>query len=269
MKKIKWTLFIGSLALVTLGAAGCGKTEATSTETGAQEIIVGTSGAGQPFTYLDEEGELTGYDVEVLRAIDDKLPEYTFKYEQYEFASLFTSLESSKIDLIANQLETNEERQAKYLYATEGYTNYDLYIAQNDDQNYQSLSDLNGKNVPAVAGGNAPTLLEKFNSEEEGDINIVYLSNGFEEIVRGLQKGSYDATLLTKFDINKYNEAYGTSLKASDKPVNESSTYFLYRKDDEKEAKLQKAIDQALKSLKEEGALQELSKKWLGDDYTE
>ena len=64
--------------------------------------------------FLDDKGNLTGYDVELVRAIDEKLPEYKFEFKTMEFSNLLLSLETRKIDFIAHQMEVNSEREEKF-----------------------------------------------------------------------------------------------------------------------------------------------------------
>jgi L-cystine transport system substrate-binding protein len=53
------------------------------------------------------------------------------------------------------------------------------------------------------------------------------------------------------------------------KPINNSKTYYLYRKNEPEEQEIRDAIDGALKTLKENGTLSVLAIKWVGYDVTE
>ena len=76
-------------------------------------INVGTEGTYPPFTYHDQSGELTGYDVEVTRAVADKLGvDVEFKETQWD--AMLAGLDSKRFDMVANQVSlTTPERQAK------------------------------------------------------------------------------------------------------------------------------------------------------------
>lgn len=274
MKKTIWknvALLATGLA-VTILLAGCGKDKTSSAEAenkdaDAQEIIVGTGNVYQPFVYLDENGDLKGYDVEVLKAIDERLPEYTFKYESLDFKNILTSLSSGKVQLAAHQYETNEERQAKYLYGKVGYTDYTSYIVVDGDtdNDFKTLDDLKGKKVSTSNGSNFAYLLEEYNKKNDNAIEIVYTDGTGDVVVKQLKNGSVDAMLSTKYDVNKLNNQFDANLQASSEPVNVSKTYFIYEKGEEK---LQEAVDTALQSLIDDGALAEISEKELGADYT-
>lgn len=264
---------IGAIMLVSLFLTACGNTEkaespsATNNNPDAKEIIIGTGNAYQPFVYLDEDGNLTGYEKAILDEVDNLLPQYKFKYESFEFKNILPALEANKVDLAAHQYEVNEERQEKYLYGKVGYTDYTSYIIVDGDSanDYQSLDDLAGKKVHTSTGSNHAYILEQYNKDHDQKINIVYGNGGNEVLVKDLQNGTIDATLLTKFDVNKLNNQFNANLKPSGEPAYVSKTYYLYRKAD---TELQKDIDAALQQLIDSGGLSEISEEILGGDFT-
>ncbi|KIL24184.1 hypothetical protein B4134_2998 [Bacillus safensis] len=274
-KRFKKHYIIGLLTLGSLLLAACGNTEqsnevkaeAANNDPDAKEIIVGTGNAYQPFVYLDENGQLTGYEKAVLDEVDQLLPQYKFKYESFEFKNILPALDAGKVDLAAHQYEINDERQKKYLFGKVGYTDYTSYVVVDKASGHdlQSLDDLAGHKVHTSTGSNFAYLLEQYNKKHDRKIDIVYGDGGNEILVKNLQNGTVDAALLTKYDVNKLNKQFNANLVTSGKPVNVSKTYYLYQKNN---TKLQKDIDQALQKLIDNGKLAELSKKILGGDFT-
>lgn len=276
-KKNQWNLkkTLASLAVLAfVGGAlyyGLSGTEAKSDDSGnnpdAKTVIVGTGASFRPFVYQDGDGKDTGYEIALIQAIDKKLPEYKFKVDHYEFSNLFPALKNKKIDIIANQIESNDERRSEYDFSETGYTNYDLHI-QSLTGGYESLDDLKGKKVYAIAGGNAPALLEAYLEEHPGAFEIVYGSWSDQVLLQNFKNGTVDATLATKYTVNFTNKQLGSDYKVSKTAINESSTYYLFRKNDKEEAKLNKAVSRVLKEFKEDGTLKNLSEEYLGGDYT-
>ena len=259
------------LLTAALGFAGCGSTPAAQEGT-AKTIVIGTGHAYEPYCYLDADGNLTGYELEVLKTVNELLPQYKFEFQTFDFANVLLSLDAGKIDIGAHQYELNEERQKKYLFGRESYTTYTTHVTVPvGNTTIHSLEDLQGKKVMTPVGSNKAYLLEKYNAEHpDTPITIAYVSNNTdEEIVAGLQNGTWDATLLTKRDAAKLNKAFGNGqeiLKQVGTPFSTSKTYFVFGKN---ETELQQEIDGALKQLKESGRLAEISRQVLGDDYTE
>ena len=91
-----------------------------------------------------------------------------------------------------------------------------------------------------------------------------------EEAAAALKSRAARASVLKKSDVIKMNTNFSEDgkdwLKSVGEPINDSQTYYLYRKD---ETELRDAIDGALKTLKENGKLSELAIKWVGYDVTE
>lgn len=272
-KLVLWGLL---LALVATTAAGCGKrssdTKTGNSATKATKVIVGTGNSYEPYCYLDDKGNPTGYEYEVLKAVDELLPQYEFTYQTSDFANVLISLDAGKIDIAAHQYEWNEERASKYLFGKEAYTTYVTYIAvANDRDDIKSLDDLQGKIVKSSTGSNASYILQKYNEEhKDNPIKIDFVNNSTdEETVTGLLNGVWDATITTKRDVSKYNENYTDkkdAIKVVGEPVQSSSTYFIF---DKKNKELQEAVDGAVKELRESGKLSEISIDVIGGDYTE
>ncbi|WCG38174.1 transporter substrate-binding domain-containing protein [Aerococcus urinaeequi] len=266
----KQFIFTGIASAFLLAA--CGSAEATDEEAtanpDAETIIVGTGNAYQPFVYLDENEDLQGYDIEVLRAVDEKLDQYDFEYESMDFKNILTSLSADKVQLAAHNYAYNDERGAKYLYGEEAYNNYAHHIAADEStgQVYQSLDDLKGKKVFASPASEVANILETYNAENDDAIEIVYSEVNGELLVSGLQNGTADAAILTKFDVDKYNEQFDINLQASDEALKTAGIYYVFQQGDKE---LQTAVDGAIKELREEGTLSDLSIEILGADYTE
>lgn len=293
MKNYKRTAaIISSLAVLASAAYSCGDAESSSEQSSSSSssaepsssqasdssevktIRVGTGNAYNPACYLDENGELDGYDPAILKEIDELLPQYEFTYETFDFQNVVLALESNKIDLAAHQYEWNQQREDNYLFGEEGYTVFDQYVWQigTDDTVYNSIEDLVGKTVHASAGDNCAFFLENWNKDHPDKIiNLDYtVPSTTEETVSYYLSGKWSVYIAPKKDIDIINEAYqGLNLKlAFDEPLYSSNTYFLYRKDDPEEAELKEAVDGALRELKESGRLAEISTEYWGGDYT-
>ena len=288
MKKrtIKNILLSGVLVgAMMLSAVGCGKaSQGADTEVKAAEDNIegeaqseGSGVPGKSFIggkpYADEKIMAAGYEYDVLKEIDELLPQYEFEYQSMAFDQLVLSLESGKIDLAAHQYEYTPEREEKYLFSGESYTSYITYLAVLIDDNAKSLEDLTGEKIRTGGSTSATTqILTKWNEEHPGQEVVLVTSEGSsdEEAAAALKSGAARASVLKKSDVIKMNTNFSDDgkewLKSVGEPINNSKTYYLYRKD---ETELRDAVDGALKTLKENGKLSELAIKWVGYDVTE
>ena len=81
------------------------------------EIVVATEGAWAPWTYHDEQGNLVGFDVEVAKAIADKLG-VTATFAETEWDGIFAGQDACRYDIAANGVEVTDERAEKYNFTT-------------------------------------------------------------------------------------------------------------------------------------------------------
>ncbi|NEU64462.1 transporter substrate-binding domain-containing protein [Paenibacillus sp. ALJ109b] len=262
-------LFITMLAVLAGCSSGNASNESDSTSASGQDkvkkIIVGTGTQFPNVCFIDENGKLTGYDVELIREIDKRLPEYEFEFSTMEFKNLLLSLETKKIDLIAHQMEVNEERQAKFLFNDEAYNIFpNKIVVSEKNQDVKSIEDLKGKKLIVGATSNAAVLAEKWNAANGNVIEIVYSGAG-EDTNTQIKTGRVDATISTQFAIDYQNKVVDAQLKTVGEALSNSKVYFILNKDEEE---LKTKIDEALKSIKEDGTLSKLSTEWLGADYT-
>ncbi|CAM3145846.1 transporter substrate-binding domain-containing protein [Paenibacillus taichungensis] len=262
-------LFITMLAVLAGCSSGNASNESDSASASGQDkvkkIIVGTGTQFPNVCFIDENGKLTGYDVELIREIDKRLPEYEFEFSTMEFKNLLLSLETKKIDLIAHQMEVNEERQAKFLFNDEAYNIFpNKIVVSEKNQDVKSIEDLKGKKLIVGATSNAAVLAEKWNAANGNAIDIVYSGAG-EDTNTQIKTGRVDATISTQFAIDYQNKVVDAQLKTVGEALSNSKVYFILNKDEEE---LKTKIDEALKSIKEDGTLSKLSTEWLGADYT-
>ncbi|SFJ77100.1 transporter substrate-binding domain-containing protein [Thermoflavimicrobium dichotomicum] len=255
-----------SLAMMLI-LAGCGTSsdsKVASSEGDVKKVIVGTGTQFPNYCFIDDHGKLTGFDVEVVREIDKRLPEYEFEFKTMEFSNLLLSLQTNKIDVIAHNMVKNPEREKTFLFNGEPYNSSPTKVVVNqNNKTIKSIDDLKGKKVAVSATSNAAYILQRYNKTHNNAINIVY-SNGGDDIINQLKTGRIDATISTQFTVDYNNRTVDAQQKAVGSPLANDKVYFILRKD---ETALSGKIDQALKEMKSDGTLSKLSVKWLGQDY--
>lgn len=259
-----------SLALL-LGAgsvlSGCSSKEAASA-TGEQVITVGTQNDYPPFAFADENNELTGYDVEVVKAVDEKLDGYTFEFTAVPWDSMFLALESNKIQAIADQVAKTPERQGKYLFTDESYFAAETVIAvKTGREDIQTIEDLEGKKIGALAGDSYTLLLEEYNKKAAKPIDLKYSESGNpSEILQDVQNGRIDAYVNDPIMIDAVLEKNDLDVEIVGQPLVNDDMGIVLKKGEQGE-ELKALIDPILEELKQDGTLAELSKKWTGGEY--
>lgn len=269
MKKV--FVFIGLVSLIfLLGACGSdGASGDGGSEAGVRTIEVAVPPAAKPLSYT-ENGELTGYEVEILRKVDEKLQDYEFHIVGVGDSAAEVGLDTGKYDLIAQGLFLSEEREEKYLIPSESNGASLMKIYTNEEnKDIETLEDLVGKNIsPPNPSGGVFNFLTEYN-EENPDNQIEFKTSdsgiSYADRLKEVESGKYDALVLpSNLGQNEIIEQAGLKIHTTE-PVKIFPTYFLIHKSEENEA-LNEEISKALAELKEDGTLSELSVKYYGED---
>jgi L-cystine transport system substrate-binding protein len=268
MKKNKILVLSVLLLTTVIMIAGAGGSSDNRRSSGGKprEIIIGAGSAYNPYWFLDENNQLTGFEKAVLDEIDARHPEFTLTYQIYDFANILLSLESGKIDVAVHQYEYNIERDQKYLYGKVGYTTYPLYLAvREDDTSINGFEDLRGKTLVSTSTtGNAYYVANKWN-EDHGRLFTIIFEATTALALEDIASGRADAMVTMIRSIESYKREYQAKIKATGEPVSNSNAYYLFNRQTGEE--LRQIFDAALQELKDDGTLVRLSQQWIGGDY--
>lgn len=268
MKNIKkaWLTTFLSISVIVLGACGSDNTSGESKEEKAQEVIIGTGNDMLDIAYINEKGKLTGYDVELLRVIDKRLEDVSFKFESMDFSNLLLNLETGKIDMIAHNMAKNKEREEKFLFNKQHYNAIPTHVVVNEkNTDIQSIDDLSGKKVGAVPTSNASLFFEQYKKEHNLNTEIVYIPTNT-DMTNQLKTGRVDALFSFPFSVKANNEKADAQQKIVGDALLYTDIYFLFNKKDEE---LAAKIDGAVKELIEDGTISDLLVEWFDEDYSD
>ncbi|MDO4288267.1 MAG: transporter substrate-binding domain-containing protein [Eubacterium sp.] len=265
-------LLAGAL-LIT--AAGCGSTQSAAEEDGKTVHAV-TGGSPAPYVSVDENNEYTGYDIEVLREVFNRLPQYTLDLKTAEFDAMFTGLTAGNYDLAVNNFSYSEDRAESYYYSYPYDEITYVFVQRAGDEPLTSLEDAanRGYKIESNAGGNVTNAIERWNAENpDKQIEITYseadMSVWFEHIEDGTSDFRIDDLPIYTNYVEEFNFQNLQATELSEEETAKISTaldaYFLFPKNDEGQA-LREDVNGALKAMKEDGTLRELSLKYFGAD---
>ena len=269
-----------ALAASTVLLAACGQSTTNDADTTATDstasggsdllqrinngdtIIVGTEGTYPPFTYHNESGKLTGYDVEVTRAVADKLGvEVDFKETQWD--AMLAGLDSKRFDMVANQVSlTTPERQKKYDIATPYSWSGAVVLAPTDDNRYSSWEGLKGLRTAQSLSSNYGELAERYEAE-------IVPVDGMAQAVQLVKQDRADFTMNDRLAVldylKKFPDANLEIKLTAPKSEQRGSGLILIKGDD---AVVEKLND-AMATLQADGTLTELSEEFFGADISQ
>jgi cystine transport system substrate-binding protein len=265
-------LSIAVTSLLLAAVTGCGSSSDSTSSSGATEagtsladiqdagvITVGTEGTYRPFTYHEGgSGELTGYDVEVMKAVGQKLGvEVDFKETQWD--AIFAGLEAGRFDAIANQVSIDPERQAKYDFSTPYTVSPGVIVVSQDDDSISSFEDLAGKTTAQSLTSNW------YQTAKEAGANVQSVE-GWAQAITLLEQGRVDATVNDELTFLDYQKTENDdSIKVAATTSEEAHNAIAFRKGS---SSLVKAVDKALAELRADGTLAKISKKYFGADVS-
>ncbi len=275
MKRRTFISLMGVMAAAgVLGLTGCSsKDTAASTASTASsaplnkldsiqksgKLVVALEGAWQPWSYHDSSDTLVGYDVEVSRAIAEKLgvePEYV----ESDWDSLFAGLDAGRYDMVCNGVEVTEERAKTYAFTTPyGYIHTALAVRK-DNTDITSFEDLKGKTTANSLASTYMELAESYGATVQGIDTL-------EETIQLLTAGRIDATLNADVSFYDYLNVHPEADFKLVAQTAESSHVAIPVLKSEDTAYLD-ALNTAIEELRADGTLKTLSEKYFGQDIS-
>lgn len=273
MKKkifIKTIFGLATLAFI-FSATSCKNDKKNS----SRKINVANTDYYVPYDFADENGNSTGFEVEVLKEVDKLLPQYEFVFHAVSDDELLIGVQTGKYQVGTKGVWFTEERSKKYIFpknpiaaSVVGIT----YRKSDQDKIYDlaSFAKTKGKLVPIAPQSAQYNIVVQFNdAHPENPIELIPSENFIvSDAYTWLLEERYDAY----FDIKLSFENNVANDNAPYHKFSEQLTYAPYKGIptwplfNQNEQQLADDYDNAIQTLKENGKLNELSLKWFGED---
>lgn len=166
-------------------------------------ISIGMSPDYPPYESLDTNGNLIGFDVEMLKEMETLLYEaegktYKFDIVQMNFDNIIVQMQGGQLDAGVSGFTYSEEREGAVQWSTP-YCNSKQVVMVLADSAVNSLSDLDGKLVAAQTG----TTGEYAAQDSFGEENVTSIQSVI-DMIPGLDANQYDAVVLDSAVANSY-----------------------------------------------------------------
>ena len=260
---LRRNLLVGSLGLALsaglLGQAVAGEQLQKIKDAGV--INVGLEGTYPPFSFVDADGKLTGFEVEFSEALAKELG-VKVKLQPTKWDGILAALESKRLDAVINQVTISEERKKKYDFS-EPYTVSGIQALVQTKKaaelNIKSAADLTGKKVGVGLGTN----YEQWVKANVPGADVRTYDDDPTKFA-DLKNGRIDAILIDRLAALEYaKKAKDTS--AAGEAFSRQEAGIALRKG---EPELLAAVNKAIDKLRADGTLKKLSEKYFSADVT-
>jgi L-cystine transport system substrate-binding protein len=268
MKKWKFTAVL--LLVLSMVLSACGQSKENEGSSGDSEqslydkvkeegkLLVGTEGTYPPFTFHDESGKLTGFDVEIAREVAKRLGvEAEFKETQWD--AMFEGLNSNRFDMIANQVGIREDRQKKYDFSEPYIESSAVVVVSKDNNEVKSFEDIKGLT-------SAQSLTSNYRDIAEENGAVIQGVDGLAQSIQLLEQGRVDVTVNDKISILDYmNKQKNANIKIAAEAEDAGQSGLMFRKGSDK---LVEEVNKALEEMMKDGTYEEISNKWFGENVS-
>lgn len=211
-----------------------------------------------PFSYVNDDGELTGFDVEVGEAVAEYL-KLTPRFTEPVWEAVPAGLSGDRFDVAISSLSPDQGLSGQIAFSEPYYYTDGRLAVQAGGVKLEGVEALAGKRI----GAGVHTVFYRWLQSHE-DIEVVaYPSDA--EAIAGLEAGRVDGIVLSALAARQAIEQ-GRKIELSGRPLVSTPMTFVVKKG---EKDFLKAMNATIAALREDGTLGELSRRWFDDqDYT-
>jgi cystine transport system substrate-binding protein len=224
------------------------------------ELRVGLEGTYPPFSFQDESGKLTGFEVEFAQELAKHLG-VKADLRPTKWDGMLASLDSKRIDVVINQVTISDERKKKYDFSTP-YTisGVQALTLKKNAAGITKPDDLSGKKVGVGLGSNYEQWLK--DNVPKADVRTY---DDDPTKYQDLRSGRLDAILVDRLAALDLVKKTGDTMAAAGPAFSRLESGVAVRKGNDD---LVKAINAAIADMQKDGSLSKLSEKWFGADVT-
>ena len=243
MKKSVKVLVVSMIAVLAMGAlAGCGsKDEGASSD--VTTYIAATEPTYAPFDTTDEDGNIVGFDMDLLNAIAEDQG-FKVEYKTFEFDAIVPAVNAGNADIVAAAMNVTEKRAEQVDFSDKYFDSGKVILVKKDNDTIKDVEDLTSEmKVAAQIGTTEGDYVQEL--ADAGTIGQAVVLNKTTDCILQLQNGDVD------------------EIKQLDATIDPAPMAFAVQKGN---SELLDKINTGLKNVKENGTYDDLVKKWFESD---
>lgn len=255
----------GTSGSQTSPSSGEGTTENNNQPTDEKEeqkvYTVATDSNFVPFEYMNQEtGEMEGFDIDLIKAIADEIG-INIEFQTLEFSGLIAGMKSGRFDIGIAGITITDERKEEIDFSDPYYDAGIMVVVQSDNEEINSMDDLNGKQVATRTGSTTYDYLMGLKGDTHPDMEIVPFP-GIVEAYMELRSGRVDAVVYDSPNAQYYvNQKANGELKTVGDIVQAQQYGIAF----EQGSEIVDDVNEALAKFKENGTYDDIYEKWFGE----
>lgn len=259
---LKKLISITAALALTIGViAGCGSDDTTTLQriTEEGEMTFAMTGAYPPFNFIDDSGELAGFDIDIANAIAEEMG-VTAVPVTTEWDGIISGLTGNRFDMIIGSMGVTEERQQRVTFSSPYYYDGAQFFAP-AGSGLDSIDDLVDGEVGVVTG----TTFHEHLQEMDNIADILQFSSDVDNFMSA-EQGRSDGLVTGLFVGLLAPERYGVDIEPVGDMLYMEEIAIAMRQDD---TELHDAVNAALQTIIDNGLYEELSMKWFDTNLLE
>lgn len=216
-------------------------------------IKIGNDATYAPFEYRNFKNEVVGFDIDLIKALAKEMGDLEVEIIDTAWDGIIPGLLSKKYDMICSAMTITEERAKKVTFSDPYFETGQVIAVFKDRDDIKSVEDLKGKVIAVQLGTTGDFAASKIEGVKVKRFDTI--DKAYFEVMLGRADAVVNDLAQTAYGIKRF------PLKIVGKPFTVEYYGIAMRKEDKD---LHKAVNEALKRLKEKGIYDEIYKKWFG-----
>lgn len=249
---------LGLCAVVAFAFTACGSSSSSSSsKKTTKTYTVVTEPTFPPYDTTDKDGNLTGFDMDMVKAIA-KDQGFKVKFKSMEFQSLIPAIQSGNADIIAAGMNVDKDRSKKVDF-TNTYCDAGLVVMVKKDNTDIKGEESLTKDMKVASQTGTSGATECKNLQKKGQIKEAVILDGFDTCIMQLQNGDVNAVIIDKPVAQNYMQKHSGKFKTVGKTLDAESYAMAVKKGN---TALKKQLNAGLKNIVKNGKFQKICDKW-------
>ena len=263
-KKFLSLIIVGVLVLGAAVLTGCGNgtDEAPAENESKETIVVGLDDTFAPMGFRDESGELIGFDIDLANKVGEELG-VNVEFKPIDWNAKEMELKAKTIDCVWNGMSVTPERKENMALSDKYLNNKIVLMALADsDIDVTEASQLAGLKIGTQVDSSALGVL-KSNEAYDSFKDNVQEYDTYDTAIMDLKAGRIDVIAVDQVLGEYTNNNLGGEMKECTYDLGDDFYVIGFAKDN---TELRDKVNDALKTLVDNGEAAKISEKWFGRD---